>query len=44
MRGLEGYCLGIESTADDFGVGIASFDGEILANVNDVYVPERGGI
>ncbi|MEM1587133.1 MAG: KEOPS complex N(6)-L-threonylcarbamoyladenine synthase Kae1 [Candidatus Bathyarchaeia archaeon] len=40
----EGICLGIESTADDFGVGIVSFDGKILANVNDVYIPERGGI
>lgn len=40
----EGYCLGIESTADDFGVGIATFDGKIIANVNDVYIPERGGI
>ncbi|MEM2812087.1 MAG: UGMP family protein, partial [Candidatus Bathyarchaeia archaeon] len=40
----EGFCLGIESTADDFGVGIVTFNGEILANVNDVYIPERGGI
>ncbi|MBS7624823.1 MAG: KEOPS complex N(6)-L-threonylcarbamoyladenine synthase Kae1 [Candidatus Bathyarchaeia archaeon] len=40
----EGYCLGIESTADDFGVGIVSFNGKVLANVNDVYIPEKGGI
>jgi len=40
----KGYCLGIESTADDFGVGIASFEGEILANVNHSYTPEKGGI
>ncbi len=40
----DGYCLGIESTADDFGVGIVSFEGEILANVNDTYTPEKGGI
>ncbi|KYH40278.1 MAG: UGMP family protein, partial [Candidatus Bathyarchaeota archaeon B63] len=40
----QGYCLGIESTADDFGVGIVSFDGEVLANINDAYTPERGGI
>lgn len=40
----DGFSLGIESTADDFGVGIVSFDGKILANVNDVYIPERGGI
>ncbi|MEM2961154.1 MAG: UGMP family protein, partial [Candidatus Bathyarchaeia archaeon] len=44
MQKREGYCLGIESTADDFGVGIVSFNGEILANVNNVYVPETGGI
>jgi len=40
----DGYCLGIESTADDFGVGIVSFDGEVLANINDTYTPEKGGI
>jgi len=44
MQTREGLSLGIESTADDFGVGIVSFNGEILANVNDVYTPERGGI
>jgi N6-L-threonylcarbamoyladenine synthase/protein kinase Bud32 len=38
------YCLGIESTADDFGVGIAKFNGEILANTVDGYVPTEGGI
>ncbi len=38
------YCLGIESTADDFGVGIAEFNGEILANAVDGYVPTEGGI
>jgi universal protein Kae1 len=37
-------CLGIESTADDFGVGIATFKGEILANASSGYVPEEGGI
>ena len=37
-------CLGIESTADDFGVGIATFHGKILANVSDSYVPAEGGI
>ena len=40
----EAYCLGIESTADDFGVGISTFHGETLANVSDAYVPEVGGI
>jgi N6-L-threonylcarbamoyladenine synthase/protein kinase Bud32 len=38
------YCLGIESTADDLGVGILSFGGEILVNVNSAYIPEKGGI
>jgi universal protein Kae1 len=39
-----GYCLGIESTADDFGIGISTFQGEILTNVRDTYVPAEGGI
>ncbi len=38
------YCLGIESSADDFGVGIATFNGEILANKYDSYIPVEGGI
>ena len=40
----EKYCLGIESTADDFGIGIATFEGNILANVSDAYIPSEGGI
>ncbi len=40
----ESYCLGIESTADDFGVGISNFRGETLANVSDAYIPKEGGI
>ena len=42
--GLDSYCLGIESSADDFGVGIATFNGEILANKTDSYIPLEGGI
>jgi len=38
------YCLGIESTADDFGVGILSLEGKVLANVISVFMPEEGGI
>lgn len=38
------YCLGIESTADDFSAGIASSDGEILANIISAYIPGEGGI
>lgn len=40
----ESYCLGIESTADDFGVGISTFNGEILANAKSAYLPQEGGI
>jgi tRNA A37 threonylcarbamoyltransferase TsaD len=40
----DSYCLGIESTADDFGVGISTFNGEIVANIANAYVPEKGGI
>ncbi len=35
-------CLGIESTAHTFGVGIAKDKGEILANVRSVYKPKKG--
>jgi len=40
----EAYGLGIESTADDFSVGISTFDGKILANVIDAFIPPEGGI
>ncbi|MGD8545176.1 MAG: tRNA (adenosine(37)-N6)-threonylcarbamoyltransferase complex transferase subunit TsaD, partial [Candidatus Bathyarchaeota archaeon] len=41
---MKNYCLGIESTADDFSVGISTFQGEILANVISAYVQPEGGI
>jgi universal protein Kae1 len=44
MKTDEHCCIGIESTADDFGVGISTFKGEILANTSSGYVPEEGGI
>ena len=44
MEKPESICLGIESTADDFSVGISSFKGEILANISDAYIPTGGGI
>ena len=40
----ERFCLGIESTADDFSIGVATFNGDILANVSDGYIPKSGGI
>jgi len=43
-KASESYCLGIESTADDFSVGVSNFKGEILANIISAYIPEEGGI
>ncbi len=36
-------CLGIESTAHTFGVGIMENE-EVLANITDMYIPSGGGI
>jgi N6-L-threonylcarbamoyladenine synthase/protein kinase Bud32 len=38
------YCLGIESTAHTFGIGIVDFDGNVLSVVNDTFIPEKGGL
>jgi len=43
-RKADSYCIGLESTADDFSVGILSFKGKILANEISVFMPETGGI
>ncbi|MBD3248647.1 bifunctional N(6)-L-threonylcarbamoyladenine synthase/serine/threonine protein kinase [Candidatus Woesearchaeota archaeon] len=37
-------CLGIESTAHTFGVGIMDDEGNVLANVKDTFTTETGGI
>ncbi|UZE94339.1 MAG: bifunctional N(6)-L-threonylcarbamoyladenine synthase/serine/threonine protein kinase [Candidatus Pacearchaeota archaeon] len=37
-------CLGIESTAHTFGVGIIDSKGKVLANVRDSYTTKKGGI
>jgi N6-L-threonylcarbamoyladenine synthase/protein kinase Bud32 len=36
--------LGIESTAHTWSVGIIDFEGNVISLVNDMYVPEKGGI
>lgn len=36
--------LGIESTAHTFGVGIIDFEGEVHSLINDIFVPESGGL
>jgi N6-L-threonylcarbamoyladenine synthase/protein kinase Bud32 len=43
-KASEKYSLGVESTADDFGIGISTFKGNILANASSGYIPEEGGI
>ncbi len=37
-------CLGIESTAHTFGIGIVTDKGNVLANEKDTYTTEEGGI
>lgn len=37
-------CLGIESTAHAFSMGIVSSDGEILSMASREFLPEKGGI
>ena len=34
----------MESTAHTFGVGIVDFEGNVYSIVNDIYVPEKGGL
>jgi len=40
----EGVCFAVESTADDYSVGIVTFDGKVLANIINPFIPETGGI
>lgn len=42
MKNKNLICLGIESTAHTFGIGIADGSGKILANAKDVYKPKEG--
>ena len=44
MKFNKKICLGIESTAHTFGVGIIDFEGKVYSRINDMYVPEKGGI
>lgn len=38
------YMVGIESTADDFSVGIVAFNGKVQANIISAFMPAEGGI
>lgn len=44
MEKEEGLCLGIESTAHTWSVGIVDFSGDVHGLVNNVYIPEEGGL
>jgi len=37
-------CLGIESTAHTFGIGVVTFEGDVLSSINATYFPEEGGL
>jgi universal protein Kae1 len=37
-------CLGIESTAHTFGIGIMDDNGKVYANAKDMYITEKGGM
>jgi len=41
---MKKYCLGIESTAHTWGVGIVDFEGENHSLINDTFMPEKGGL
>ena len=44
MKFNKKICLGIESTAHTFGVGIIDFEGNVYSIINDTFVPEEGGL
>ncbi len=44
MKFNNNLCLGIESTAHTFSVGIIDFDGKVYSLVSDMYIPEKGGL
>jgi len=44
MEKKEGLCLGIESTAHTWSAGIVDFNGEVHGLVNNVYIPNEGGL
>jgi N6-L-threonylcarbamoyladenine synthase/protein kinase Bud32 len=44
MKFNKKICIGIESTAHTFGVGIIDFEGKVFSIVNDTFIPEKGGL
>jgi len=41
---MKELCLGIESTAHTWGVGIIDFEGNVYSLINDTFIPEKGGL
>lgn len=41
---MKNLCLGIESTAHTFSAGIIDFDGNTYSLVNNIFIPEEGGL
>lgn len=41
---MKKFCLGIESTAHTFSIGIIDFDGNLYSLINDIFIPEKGGL
>jgi N6-L-threonylcarbamoyladenine synthase/protein kinase Bud32 len=41
---MKKLCLGIESTAHTWSVGILDFEGKIHSLVSNIYIPEKGGL
>ncbi|MHA2037630.1 MAG: KEOPS complex N(6)-L-threonylcarbamoyladenine synthase Kae1 [Promethearchaeota archaeon] len=41
---MQKYCMGIESTAHTFGIGIVDFKGTVHSLKNDIFIPEEGGL
>jgi N6-L-threonylcarbamoyladenine synthase/protein kinase Bud32 len=41
---MKKLCLGIESTAHTFSVGIIDFNGNVSSLINDIFTPEQGGL
>lgn len=44
MKNSRNLCLGIESTAHTWSVGVVNFKGAIKGLVSDSYAPDKGGI
>jgi N6-L-threonylcarbamoyladenine synthase/protein kinase Bud32 len=44
MKFKRKICLGIESTAHTWSVGVVDFKGNVLSLVNNTFIPEEGGL